>query len=1329
MRRYLAVLLAVSILTSSIAQATTWYVRQGGNDQADGKTAQAAFKTVLRAAQSLDHGDKLVIGSGVYKESVFLADRFSADGAAMSIEGDESGKLTGDKPGAVILEPADVTRPALHIFRFRNLSVSGFTFQGSGQGLRVQKSLDVTVRRCSFVGLTQGLTVLNTTGLRVDSSLFNRCTLGINLLSVVNTRVAHVTVTGSTSAGLMALMCGNGAVRNSIFVANGSNLIADETSAPVWSSDHNVIHGTSGIWGSVPVIAKVYEWNAASGQDRHSIHVVPEFTDPAQGDFHIAPTLTWAGGLPGMNVGLPLDPKVDTDRDSKPLRVRDGAVCAGAYDYPDPQAAAGWTKLAARFGGPGPRQSAAVYLEDGTMVRNLIADAAGLRDLWWDGLDDSGLAVPAGKYVVKTSAHDVRIVDDGPMGDNGNPMGAYNCDNADRIVALPDGGYLISTIYDEAGFAIRRYSSSGQSIAAVNLAEKDINAMTLAGQDLYGVVGAPPGSKLVKLALPGERVPMANGAEAYPLLSNDERAVVQAEQKKASEYQQAKTKYFQDLQAAKTANQPAPAEPAKPELKAYAIGGVAVVGATAYVSIGGFDVIRVVDLANGQKKADWPLPSPQDIVADAQGTVWVISGKDVVSLSADGKPVKRFTSGQPTPRTLAVSPTRMAVVDRAAASLAILDMANGQIVKTFGKSRPAGVWTPVGLDNLVDPRACAFLADGKLALCEHTMLRVLYPDSGVVCQEILSNFMDSTVVHPSKPEYTYSFPGLFHVDPKTGSWKWLVQAPGGVGPIDARGNPTSLSWGSPHGAVMLGGKPFIFYSNVDGRGTLRLADVSDPFKPREALLFTNVPPLLNSWSYGTVTFSKDGDLIAGGNYVPAFVRIKFKGLDAQGNPTFDFANAEKVGAPKDPVATRDMKPIGALTSDRSSGDIYYLAVTTNYCKMVPAWGADGTGVGKSTPDGKPLWFSLSSGGNYMSISSANDGKNTWILAGKSFGGQIDLYDADGLRLTTGNWGWPCNYGIGFVDLRYGVHAYIRPDGKAGAYVEDDSIGRFARCRIDGAETLKKSVTPINWTAAGTPGGFLPDLHAVRGKPLNRALLIPKVAALKVDGDWSAWEKAGIVPQVISLPTVTWGRSWPADLWQTFRAGTSVGAFAHDGASFYVYFLCADDTMHFDAESGGIMWQFDGVELWMEEEQFGLGMLKNGEPAIFKYRYHNKAGAEWSANYPLPRENVWAAKIDDLDTHPLGRLLTSATGSPFKGKKGYAVMGRIPFEEVKLVGGIAGRGGKDILTMTGAPGETLRLGIAFDGISAWGREQDFKVCWPSALMFSDPTTLTPFTLGQ
>ena len=104
------------------------------------------------------------------------------------------------------------------------------------------------------------------------------------------------------------------------------------------------------------------------------------------------------------------------------------------------------------------------------------------------------------------------------------------------------------------------------------------------------------------------------------------------------------------------------------------------------------------------------------------------------------------------------------------------------------------------------------------------------------------------------------------------------------------------------------------------------------------------------------------------------------------------------------------------------------------------------------------------------------------------------------------------------------------------------------------------------------------------------------------------------------------------------------------------------------------------------------------------------------------------KLDDLSSHPLGRQLADITGVSFRNKKGYAVMGRMPFPEIKLVGGVPGRSGADVLDLKGN-GEIIRIGVAFGGTTAWGHFQDFKVNWPSSLMFSDPTRSAPFVMGK
>ena len=198
-RLTLALLIVISF--THLANARTYYVRMRGSDRESGKSPRTAFKTILHAAQVLNHGDSVVIGPGTYRESVLFAERFSAAGTEMRITGDENGRLTGDRPRPVVIIPATLSAPALRFYRFRDLLISGLTFRGPGDGLALDKCNSVVVQRCTFDGLRRGLNVKTTVGLRVESTVFNRCTIGISLRGTVKTRLAHLTMANTSSTG------------------------------------------------------------------------------------------------------------------------------------------------------------------------------------------------------------------------------------------------------------------------------------------------------------------------------------------------------------------------------------------------------------------------------------------------------------------------------------------------------------------------------------------------------------------------------------------------------------------------------------------------------------------------------------------------------------------------------------------------------------------------------------------------------------------------------------------------------------------------------------------------------------------------------------------------------------------------------------------------------------------------------------------------------------------------------------------------------------------------------------------------------------------------
>ena len=93
--------------------------------------------------------------------------------------------------------------------------------------------------------------------------------------------------------------------------------------------------------------------------------------------------------------------------------MRQGCTCTGAFEYPAPKPARQWQRLPVVLS-PGVRQNAAIYAKDGNLLRTLLADAAGVRELWWDGRDDTGRPVVPGAYEVRHVAQTCRPSTTGP---------------------------------------------------------------------------------------------------------------------------------------------------------------------------------------------------------------------------------------------------------------------------------------------------------------------------------------------------------------------------------------------------------------------------------------------------------------------------------------------------------------------------------------------------------------------------------------------------------------------------------------------------------------------------------------------------------------------------------------------------------------------------------------------------------------------------------------------------------------------------------------------------------------------------------------------------
>ncbi len=120
MRRALGVLTCLSILAacgggggggggSTPSQPDKFYVRAtAGNDANDGLTPETAFRSIGAALSRLTDGDTVIVGPGIYPESIL--DPLSGLAAQpVRFIADPTGAMTLDAPGAVIVDATGVT--------------------------------------------------------------------------------------------------------------------------------------------------------------------------------------------------------------------------------------------------------------------------------------------------------------------------------------------------------------------------------------------------------------------------------------------------------------------------------------------------------------------------------------------------------------------------------------------------------------------------------------------------------------------------------------------------------------------------------------------------------------------------------------------------------------------------------------------------------------------------------------------------------------------------------------------------------------------------------------------------------------------------------------------------------------------------------------------------------------------------------------------------------------------------------------------------------------------------------------------------------------------
>jgi parallel beta-helix repeat protein len=184
----------------------TWYVRASGDDNAVGNRVSHALRTIGEATLRAGPGDRIVVGPGLYDESVDNVPT-GRDGRPLVFFADVTGEITADPPG-----PVEVgTRNSLAAFRMTSVDfvvIDGFTVSGGSEGgISVRTgSGNVTIRNCIIHDNGTGILILSSDDVLVFNNLIvNNDRIGIDARGagrLDNIRLINNTIAGNGDLGI-----------------------------------------------------------------------------------------------------------------------------------------------------------------------------------------------------------------------------------------------------------------------------------------------------------------------------------------------------------------------------------------------------------------------------------------------------------------------------------------------------------------------------------------------------------------------------------------------------------------------------------------------------------------------------------------------------------------------------------------------------------------------------------------------------------------------------------------------------------------------------------------------------------------------------------------------------------------------------------------------------------------------------------------------------------------------------------------------------------------------------------------------------------------------
>lgn len=733
-----------------------------------------------------------------------------------------------------------------------------------------------------------------------------------------------------------------------------------------------------------------------------------------------------------------------------------------------------------------PASSAGIYDLAGHLVRQLWAMKPlemGLQNGEWDGLDEFGLPAPAGDYEFRVVLNDASYRNVGIMGNTGSPANEMqHIQHGVASVAVDAKGNIYTANgWEEAGHDFKVMDPTGKTIFHARYQIRNGNPngapYSIAVDDGYIYCGMGGwASEQWKSKQQIQRFTIANGTlEKFTGLTENEGHI--------QLYEWPEKQVPEGTPEVDAAMMRAP-------IRSLAINGDTIYSADA---LGG--KIWKFNKVTGVTLGSFPVALPHAVVFDSKGRLWIgHEHKNVSIYSANGEKLATPISDIGEIRALAFAPDgKLYVADGKAAQVKIYDVNDTtvKLARTFGEPAKPGDYAA---DHFYNLTGVAVDGGGNIVITQTVptggaRIARFAPDGTCLWEQMALVFCDVGKYSPRNPDefITHRLHRLAMTDKETGQWAYRGTI------LD--GEAKYIEW--QHGVLgmpKLGGNEFIIQCYGDGvqvyrfyDKVLKLVTMVGGRNPRPDGTYDDKVPTdkrqpLGQWTwtdsngnnkveddeviwfkqpgkgqYAVFGINSDekGNLIYCEHNTGAIWELPISGLDAKGNPVYDWRLAHQ-------ITQRDTSPVKffpLMALRAEDGTIYSFGRSEGWAqpKNMGAW-MGGWALVRYDSLGKMIWAAkLPEVCVGMDLIPGGKG----VMLGWYEKAVIYHYTEDGLLIGSMKPGDAAGNTTGWMDNTSAVAVARDPrDNKLDVFGEDSWLNRLIWYRVDdkNIQLLKGKIT-------------------------------------------------------------------------------------------------------------------------------------------------------------------------------------------------------------------------------------------------------------------------------